>query len=283
MNGERHPYLIPRESRRWDGIADVLRTLGTAIVGVTATITAGITVIGIVAVRPTSPMVDRLTRAWARLILAAAGVPVEVHGTERLDPDQAYVIISNHRSVFDIMCLFAALPLSVRFLAKQELFSIPLFGSILRSLRMVPINRAAADHASINTASGAALRSGQSLVVFAEGTRVTSSDAKAFKKGGFIIAQQHNAPILPIAIVGTAEILPPHGKIVRKGSVAVVIADPIPAKSVAAQSIDELVSHTQRLVWDSEQSWDADRRRSHRRQPQQTIPAADPAVRDGTR
>ncbi len=260
MSGERHLHLIPPTPRRRPGLVDVIRTLGTVLVGVTATATIGIAIIGVAAIRPTSSVVDQLTRAWARVILGAAGVRIETHGVHKIDPEQAYVIISNHRSAADVMCLFVVLPLPVRFLAKQELFSIPLFGSILRSLRMVPVDRGAADHTSINAASGAALRQGSSLVVFAEGTRVTSADARPFKKGGVIIAQQHNAPILPVTMVGTGNIFAPHGRIIRNGTVAVIIADPIPPALEVSMSIDELVSTTRTIVLDNEQHWESQRR-----------------------
>lgn len=257
MSWERRLRLVPSKSLTKVGFTDVVRTLITAIVGVVATIVVSVMIIGIAAVRPTSPLLDRITKAWANLILTAAGVKIETHGTEGLDPEEAYVIILNHRSAFDIMCLFVALPLPIRFLAKQELFSIPLFGTMLRSLRMVPINRTAANHPAINAASGNALGQGYSLVVFAEGTRVPSADAKAFKKGGFIIAQQHNAPILPIAMVGTGHILAPRGRIVRRANVSVVIADPIPSASVGSQSIDELVSTTRTIVLNNERHWES--------------------------
>ncbi len=250
--------LVPAISAERAGVTDVLRTVITAIVGVLATIIASVFIVGAAVVNPTSPVIDIATRIWARIILTVAGVRVETHGADKINPDQAYLIIANHRSAFDIMCLFAALPVPIRFLAKKELFSIPLFGSMLRSSRMVPIDRAAADHPSINAASGIALAQGNSLVVFAEGTRATSADARPFKKGGVIIARQHNAPILPIAMVGTGEILASHGRIVRKGNVAVIIADPIPPGSETSISIDELVSTTRTIVLDNERQWSPD-------------------------
>ena len=253
---ERHQIeLAPPVSVESIGVTGVLRTLTAAIVGVVATIVASVVIVVVAAVEPTSHMIDRTTRVWAQVILFAAGVSVEVHGAEALDPDQAYVIIANHRSVFDIMCLFVALPVPVRFLAKRELFSIPLFGTMLRSARMVPVNRAAADHATINEASAAALESGLSLVVFAEGTRGLAADERRFKKGGFIIAQQHNAPILPVTLAGTGRILPPHGRTVRGAPVAVVAAEPIPSCVTTSGSVDDLAQEVQSIVLRNEREW----------------------------
>ncbi len=234
------------------GVSDIVRTGATAIVGVTATAIAGIAIIAISAVRPTAPIIDRILRVWARTILSAAGVRIEVRGIEKIEKNQVYVVIANHRSVFDLVCPYAALPIPIRFLAKRELLSMPLFGPILRSLGMVPVDRAAANHASINAESANVLRSGYSLVVFAEGTRVESSDAKPFKKGGFIIARQDNIPILPVTMIGTGNIVPPHGKIVHKADVTVIIGDPIPMSSPVARDLNDLVSYTQKVVRASE-------------------------------
>lgn len=250
-------YLHPRSraSGPVAAIVDWSRTVVTVTVGVAATLVDGIAIIGIAAVRPDSKIIDRILRSWARLILTVAGVRVEIHNGDRIDPAQAYVVIANHRSMFDIMCLFAVLPLRIRFLAKRELFSIPLFGTILRSLRMVSIDRSAADHVAINATSGAALESGVSLVVFAEGTRVSAEDQRPFKKGGFIIAQQHNAPILPITLAGSDRILPPRGKTIRSATVALIIAEPIPSSVTVARPINQLVRETEAIVLGNEQQW----------------------------
>ncbi|RLE19389.1 MAG: hypothetical protein DRJ50_12240 [Actinobacteria bacterium] len=130
-----------------------------------------ILIVGIAAIRPNAPVINSIERTWARLILNVAGVRVEIHHAHRIGRDQAYIVIANHRSIFDIMCLFAVLPLPIRFFTKRELFSIPFFGTMLRSLGMVSIDRSAADHAKINAASAGALDCGSSLIVFAEGTR----------------------------------------------------------------------------------------------------------------
>ena len=242
------------------GVADLLRTLGTVIVLVAATIVFGVIVLAVAVVNPTTPAIDRIVRVWARLIVRAAGVRVEVHGTEKLDPNQAYVIIANHRSALDIVCLFVAVPVPLRFLAKRELFSIPLFGTILRTLGMVSVDRGTTDHDSINADSAAALGLGHSLVVFAEGTRVASPASKPFKKGGFIIAQQQNVPILPIVIVGSGDVLASHGWIVRGGTVGVVIDDPIPPVLISSKRIEEIASHTQTIMSLNERQWEANRR-----------------------
>lgn len=255
MIGERRlRFAFPACDTR-AGIVDRMRTVVTAIVGVAVTILAGAAIIGIAIVRPDAPVVDRIVKLWARLVLAVAGVRVETHYTAELDANQAYVVIANHRSLFDIMCLFVALPMPIRFLAKRELFSIPGFGILLRSLRMVSINRVSADHTTINAASGAALESGLSLVVFAEGTRVYATDSRPFKKGGFIIAQQHSAPILPVSLIGSGNILPPHGKVVNSGRVAVVVAEAVQPAVVASKPVDELMEETRAVVLGNEEQW----------------------------
>ena len=78
---------------------------------------------------------------YARLCLRVGATRLEVSGLDRLKPGQAYVVVSNHQSTFDIMAHFLALPFPIRFLAKKELFGVPLLGWALRRLLMVPVDR----------------------------------------------------------------------------------------------------------------------------------------------
>ena len=118
-----------------------LRTPFTYLVGLSATGLAAIAVIIISLLAPTSPLINRIVRGWARIVLWSGGVRLKVIGVEHVDPSTSYVVVSNHQSTFDIMAHFLALPIPIRFLAKKELFGVPLLGWALRRLNMVPVDR----------------------------------------------------------------------------------------------------------------------------------------------
>jgi len=149
--------------------------------------------------------------AWARLALRLAGVRAEAD-LSRLDPAQPYVFMANHQSHFDILVLFAVLggAWNLRFVAKEELFRIPLFGPAMRRTGHIAILRENSRKAmrSIDEAVDAARR-GLSILIFPEGTRSRTSDHLGdFKIGGMIMALKCGRPVAPVIITGTRAVLP---------------------------------------------------------------------------
>jgi 1-acyl-sn-glycerol-3-phosphate acyltransferase len=133
---------------------------------------------------------------WSRDILKAAGTPVIAEGLERIPRDQPVIYVSNHSSMFDIWALSATLPGSVRFLAKQELFKIPLLGPAMRAAGHIPIDRAARKKAfEAYDEVGRMIRAGfSSPVVFPEGTRSRSGELLPFKNAPFGLAIAAQVP-----------------------------------------------------------------------------------------
>ena len=174
---------------------------------------------------------DRAPRIWSRAILWAGGVKITVHGRERI-PDAAtsasFIFTSNHVSLFDIPSLVSALPQHY-FVAKTELFKIPVFGPGIRAVGTIPIERANQKSAfGSYTVAADRIRSGSSVVVFPEGTRGLSYEIRQFKKGPFVLAIQAGVPIIPCIVHGTIEVLPKKSLMLHPGRVDVHILDPIP-------------------------------------------------------
>ena len=138
------------------------------------------------------------------------------------------IYVSNHQSNVDIWALIAVLPLKTRFVAKQSLFEVPILGWAMRVSDFVPIDRANRARA-IRSLDQAAqkIRGGRSVVLFAEGTRSAGDTLAPFKKGPFHLALAAGVPIVPIAIVGSGAVMPPHGLNVRSGPVRVRFCDPV--------------------------------------------------------
>lgn len=180
------------------------------------------------------------TTDWARDILAAAGTPVRVTGLERIPPGPV-VYASNHSSMFDIWALAAALPGSVRFVAKQELTRVPLVGSAMVVAGHVTIDRANPARAiEAYERAAAVIRSGISAVVFPEGTRSRTGELLAFKNAPFGLAIAAQVPVVPVYVRDTFAILPKGRLSLRPRPINIAIGDPVATAGLTVERRQEL-------------------------------------------
>ncbi len=223
-------------------LADGLRSALTFAVGIPVTAGCAAAVVLHTLLRPPGGLLDRIPGFWGRTWCRTAGVKLTVEGLERIDPKQAYVVISNHQSAFDIFAHFAALPVPIRFLAKQELFKIPLFGAAMRRIGIVEVDRGAgrATHQAVNRGAAANMRLGRSLMIYPEGTRSRDGAMLPFKKGAFAIARNLGVPIVPTAITGSRQVWIPGSKMIRPGHITVTIMDPISTENMTLRDLGGL-------------------------------------------
>jgi 1-acyl-sn-glycerol-3-phosphate acyltransferase len=167
-------------------------------------------------------------RWWGRMVLRICGVTLRVSGDAQLDEGETYVLCVNHQSHMDIPVILAALPIPFRFAAKKELFRIPFLGWHLRRSGHIAIDRQN-PHAAVKSFRGASesLRGGVSLVFFPEGATSVDGTIKPFKGGGFVLAGQAQAAVVPVTIRGSRAILLPRTQHVRAGTVEVILGAPI--------------------------------------------------------
>jgi len=210
----------------------------------------------IAARRADDPKIESALRSWARMWFTVSGASLRVTGKEHVDPARSYVIVSNHLSAFDIFSHFIALPVPIRYLAKKELFRIPIFGSALRAIGVVEVDRRAGGsvHADINRSAHLAVGYGRSLIIYPEGTRARDGVMRPFKKGAFTIASSMSLPVLPTAITGSREVWNPGGKIVRPGVVHVEIFPPIETAGMRGEQVDALRDRVHSLIHNRVQS-----------------------------
>lgn len=165
---------------------------------------------------------------WSRDILRAAGTPVVAEGVDGIPRDQPVMYASNHSSMFDIWALFATLPGTVRFVAKKELFRIPLLGRAMLAVGHVPIDRAARKSAfAAYDEAARMIRGGTSVLVFPEGTRSRTGELLPFKNAPFGLAIAAQVPIIPVYIHHTFEILPKGAWRLRPRPIRLVVGPPI--------------------------------------------------------
>lgn len=182
--------------------------------------------------------------------LKIAGVKLIVDGLEKVDKNKSYVVVSNHPSTLDIFTHITALPISIRFLTKTELFRIPIFGRALKVLGLPRIDRsnASANFDKINKSIKQVIENKYSIMIFPEGTRSNQKSLLPFKKGAAHIAKDFKLPIVPV-VSHNAHNLMTKGKIwLKNGEVRIQILDPI--TDLENYSVEELTSHLFKIIND---------------------------------
>lgn len=186
--------------------------------------------------------IDERARWFGRRVVELLEIDLTVVGAHRVPADRAYIYMSNHQSHLDIPMLYAALPAgTIRMLAKKELFQIPIWGRGLRAAEFVEVDRSNHERAMQSIAYAERLvREGVSIYLAPEGTRSRDGSIARLKKGGFHLALGTGAPIVPVAIKGTIDILPRGERSMRTGrSVQVTIGEPI---AVEGRDLDGLMT-----------------------------------------
>jgi 1-acyl-sn-glycerol-3-phosphate acyltransferase len=216
---------------------------------VVALVTFVVETLVLAAVAVVSGLVDRtgetvfkIARFWSRLVLGVPGVRVKVVAHAALDPQRPYIFMCNHASMIDIWAGFVGVPVSFRFIAKKQLSRIPLFGWAMWAGRFIFIDRqnALAARRSIEEAARR-IKSGQSVLIYPEGTRTRDGRLMPFKKGGFHLAIDSGTAIVPMAIEGTRALMPRGAMLIRAGEVRLQIGEPIPTAGLGPGDRDRLV------------------------------------------
>jgi 1-acyl-sn-glycerol-3-phosphate acyltransferase len=188
---------------------------------------------------------EGIPRLWCQAILRAAGVTMRIHGVENVPRNEARIYVANHVSWFDVFALASYLP-RYRFIAKKELFKLPIFGPAIRSTAAIEIdrgNRKAAFQAYETAARD--VKEGLSVIVYPEGTRGRTYELRPFKKGPFVLAIAAHVPIVPTIIHGTIEIQPKGSFRIRPGEIDLYFLEPIPTTGLTYSDRDALM----KTVW----------------------------------
>jgi 1-acyl-sn-glycerol-3-phosphate acyltransferase len=169
-----------------------------------------------------------LARAWARSTLRICGVRVHVRGLERVPMNRSYVYVSNHASMFDIPAILASVPDQIRILYKKELNWIPIFGWGLKLGSYIAIDRKrGADAMRSLDEAAEKIRTGASVLLYAEGTRTRDGKLQPFKRGAFNLAAKAGVPIVPLTVNGSYMLMPKSSFVVQPGEVELVLEAPI--------------------------------------------------------
>ncbi len=192
----------------------------------------------------------RVARFWARSLLLFAGVRVVVEGLEKLDARGRYVFCGNHLSYMDTPTVLSNIPVQFRFLAKEGLFRIPFLGTHLAQAGHVPVARGDPRAAVKTMARAAELLNERavSLLVFPEGGRSLDGNLQPFKEGAAYIAIKAQVPLVPIALIGTREVLAMGSAVFHRGAVRLRIGDPMPTHGLVLKDRGQLTADARERV-----------------------------------
>ncbi len=182
-----------------------------------------------------------VARAWAAAMLRCAFSPVRIVGAEKLRNYPVAVYASNHLSYMDTPALFAKLPFQFRIMAKQSLWKVPFVGWYLKHSGQVPIDIGNSRSAIAGLLRGvAALKAGMPLVLFPEGSRSTDGHMQIAHSGCAFMALKAGVPLVPLALIGTYELLPIHVYSLRPRPLMIIAGDPIPTAGMTTRDADAL-------------------------------------------
>lgn len=181
-------------------------------------------------------------RWWGRFVLIACGARLRIEGAEHAAGGVPRFFVGNHQSALDISALLVALRGDARFLAKESLFRIPIFGWAMKRSEFIPVDRSSARKAkeTIEAMLEHFRRRPISLIIFPEGTRSRDGQLLPFRRGAMKICSRAALPVVPFAIEGSGLVSPPKRFYIKPGLITLRFCEPIPAAEVAALSSDEL-------------------------------------------
>lgn len=168
-------------------------------------------------------------RRWCQSSARALDINIEVSGLENV-PEGAFVYCSNHQSILDVLVLGAVLRGDFKWAAKRSLMKVPFLGWHLALAGHVPVDRQSRSRNALEVIARfeQVLRAGKPLLIFPEGTRSENGVLKPFKVGGFYAAVRTGAPVVPVALSGTHDLMQKGALNTGNGRVKVRIGAPIP-------------------------------------------------------
>ena len=186
-----------------------------------------------------------IAQSWVNPWLWAARAKTTFTKAVEYKNNESFVVISNHLSNIDSLILFKLLKIKWAFMAKKEVYKLPVFRTAAKSFNFIKVDRDNPnDRESINEQAKNLFKNGWSLMVYPQGTRVDKNEFKEFKNGAFHIAQQNNVRILPVVIACTGDICPRGSRFMKSGKAMIKTLEPIDMSKYNKESIEQLVKDT---------------------------------------
>ncbi len=242
-------------------LIEMIRTIYITVWVVLATFVLGTMVIVLsIFVKSGNPL-HKIARYWGRSILVVSRIKVTVEGLADIDAQRPYIYMPNHQSNFDIPVLLGHLTVQFRWLAKMELFKVPIFGHAMRKAGYISIDRNDRESA-IRSLQAAAekIKNGISVLIFPEGTRSRDGQIQPFKKGGFVMAIDSGVPIVPVVISGARAIMTKGKFRVNPGQIRLRVHKPIDTSTYTHDTKEALMARVRRVICDNLENSEMDRK-----------------------
>jgi 1-acyl-sn-glycerol-3-phosphate acyltransferase len=213
-------------------IMNILRTIiFYAIAVITFLLGSIITIPFALIVRPSHKAFQFSAKRWARFLLFLSGSKFKLHGVENVPKSGGIIFACNHQGAFDVLIALAFMPRAFRFVAKKELFDIPLFGWYMSVAGYVPIDReiSASAHKTMGGVSDV-LTKGDAVLIYPEGTRSKTGELGVFKRGSMMAAFASGADVVPVGISGSGKMMPKGTYLINRVPITVNIGKPISYK-----------------------------------------------------
>ncbi|MGA8216443.1 MAG: lysophospholipid acyltransferase family protein [Candidatus Sulfotelmatobacter sp.] len=245
----RSPHAIPGEKHGWLSrlrsylILDPLIWLYTLVLGLLA-LPGGL-------FDRSGRRLHWFSRAWSWLIMKTILSPVKVTGLDKIDASKSHVYAVNHGSALDIPVLYVYLPFQFRIVFKKELLSYPIVGWQLKRSGQVcidqqkPTNSIAAIRSAVKS-----LKAGMPLVIYPEGGRTPDGEIKPFLPGAFFLAIKAQVDIVPVALVGTYELLPMNTYHIKCRALEMRVGEPISTAGMTMRDLEAVSANVKKALED---------------------------------
>ena len=181
------------------------------------------------------------------MLLWLAGTKLVVEGRENLHPGAPCIYVANHVSNIDPPAIVAILP-RVVVLAKKEVWKIPVFGRALTMCKCIPVDRGSERAAAAVNLGVERLKEGFSIMAFPEGTRSRTEETQPFRHGVFLMAILAGAPVVPVTILGSREMMPKGHPGIRPGTIRFVVHPPVPTTGLTESDRGALADRVREIV-----------------------------------
>ncbi len=188
-------------------------------------------------------------RLWSKIILGTIGARVTVEGMEKIDTSKPHVYVVNHLSALDVPVLYAHLPFQFRIMAKRELFRYPFMGWHLRRSGQIPVDLGNPKK-SIRSLTRAveALKNNMSLMIFPEGGRSPEGQLQPFMGGAFFAAIKAQVDVVPMALIGTYEMLKMNTWHIKPRPLRLLVGESIPTVALSVRDTDKLTAKAHDVI-----------------------------------
>ena len=184
---------------------------------------------------------------WAKFMIRIFLLPIKVEGRENLDPKKNYVFIANHQGSWDIFVMFGYLGRNYKWMMKDSLRKMPFIGKACYDTGHIFVNRSAPQK-EIFVKALKTLKKGTAMGIFAEGTRTRNGRLGEFKKGAFVIADMAQIEVVPLAIEGSYNLLPPKSKFMNWTPLKLTIMEPIKPIGKGKENVEYLMNESRAAI-----------------------------------